>query len=37
MKIGIIGATGKQGKLILEEAHAKGHDVTAIVEAILIR
>lgn len=31
MKIGIIGATGKQGKLILEEAHARGHDVTAIV------
>jgi len=31
LKIGIIGATGKQGKLILEEAHARGHDVTAIV------
>ncbi|MDF7667856.1 NAD(P)-dependent oxidoreductase [Orbaceae bacterium ESL0727] len=31
MKIAIIGATGKSGKLILKEALARGHDVTAIV------
>lgn len=31
MKIGIIGATGKAGSLILEEAKARGHEVTAIV------
>ncbi|WP_156291566.1 NAD(P)-dependent oxidoreductase [Oceanobacillus salinisoli] len=31
MKIGIIGAGGKAGKLILKEAKEKGHDVTAIV------
>ena len=31
MKIGIIGATGRQGRLILEEAHARGHEVTAII------
>ena len=31
MKIGVIGATGKQGSLILEEAIARGHEVTAIV------
>lgn len=31
MKIGIIGATGKSGQFILEEAKSKGHDVTAIV------
>lgn len=31
MKIGIIGATGRQGRLILEEAHAQGHEVTAII------
>ncbi|WP_107841626.1 NAD(P)-dependent oxidoreductase [Metasolibacillus meyeri] len=31
MKIGIIGATGKSGNFILEEAIERGHDVTAIV------
>lgn len=31
MKIGIVGATGKSGSLILEEAVNRGHDVTAIV------
>ncbi|TAA72020.1 NAD(P)-dependent oxidoreductase [Planococcus salinarum] len=31
MKIGIIGATGKAGSLILKEAKFRGHEVTAIV------
>ena len=31
MKIAIIGATGKAGKLIMEEALQRGLDVTAIV------
>lgn len=31
MKIGIIGASGKIGSLILEEAVSRGHEVTAIV------
>lgn len=31
MKIGIIGATGKVGSLILKEAKERGHKVTAIV------
>lgn len=31
MKIGIVGATGKAGTLILNEAINRGHDVTAIV------
>lgn len=31
MKIGIIGATGKQGNLILLEAYRRGHDVTALI------
>ncbi len=31
LKIGIIGATGKVGSLVLEEAIERGHDVTAIV------
>lgn len=31
MKIGIIGATGKAGNLIAEEAARRGHQVTAIV------
>lgn len=31
MKIGIVGATGKAGSLILQEAAHRGHDVTAIV------
>lgn len=31
MKIGIIGASGKAGSLILKEAVNRGHDVTAIV------
>ncbi|WP_285769273.1 NAD(P)-dependent oxidoreductase [Peribacillus sp. SI8-4] len=31
MKIAIIGASGKAGSLILEEARARGHEVTAVV------
>ncbi|RED55743.1 NAD(P)-dependent oxidoreductase [Cohnella lupini] len=31
MKIGIIGATGKAGSLIMKEALDRGHEVTAIV------
>ena len=31
LKIGIVGATGKAGRLILKEAVSRGHDVTAIV------
>ena len=31
MKIGIIGATGQEGSLLMEEAVSRGHDVTAIV------
>ncbi|MEK4554302.1 NAD(P)-dependent oxidoreductase [Jeotgalicoccus sp. FSL K6-3177] len=31
MKIGIVGATGKAGSLILDEAVRRGHEVTAIV------
>ncbi|WP_084243220.1 NAD(P)-dependent oxidoreductase [Planomicrobium okeanokoites] len=31
MKIGIIGATGKAGSLIMKEAKSRGHEVTAIV------
>lgn len=31
MKIGIIGATGQEGRLITEEAKRRGHEVTAIV------
>jgi putative NADH-flavin reductase len=31
MKIGIIGASGKAGSLILKEAKERGHEVTAIV------
>lgn len=31
MNIAIIGATGKQGKLLLKEATRRGHQVTAIV------
>ncbi|MEK4066676.1 NAD(P)-dependent oxidoreductase [Peribacillus sp. FSL R5-0717] len=31
MKIGIIGASGKAGSLILKEAFTRGHEVTAIV------
>lgn len=33
MKIGIIGATGKAGSLILQEAVNRGHEVTAIVRS----
>lgn len=33
MKIGVIGATGKQGSLIVEEALCRGHEVTAIVRS----
>ena len=31
MKIGVIGATGKAGSFIIEEAKVRGHEVTAIV------
>ena len=31
MKIGIIGATGKAGSLIMKEAKSRGHEVTAVV------
>ena len=31
MKIGVIGATGKAGSLIVKEARERGHEVTAIV------
>ncbi|MGG1551035.1 NAD(P)-dependent oxidoreductase [Paenibacillus ferrarius] len=31
MKIGVIGASGKAGRVIVEEAAARGHEVTAIV------
>ncbi|MBS5788489.1 MAG: NAD(P)-dependent oxidoreductase [Clostridioides difficile] len=31
MKIAVIGATGKQGSLLLEESINRGHDTTAIV------
>jgi len=31
MKIGVIGATGKAGSLIIKEASERGHDVAAIV------
>ncbi|WP_304341382.1 NAD(P)-dependent oxidoreductase [Metaclostridioides mangenotii] len=31
MKIAVIGATGKQGSLLLEESIKRGHDTTAIV------
>ncbi|MCD9024717.1 NAD(P)-dependent oxidoreductase [Cohnella silvisoli] len=31
MKIGVIGASGKAGSLIIKEAAARGHEVTAIV------
>lgn len=31
MKLGIVGATGKAGSLIMKEAIDRGHDVTAIV------
>lgn len=31
MNIGIVGATGKAGSLILDEAVSRGHDVTAII------
>ncbi len=31
MKIGVIGASGKAGSLIVKEAVTRGHDVTAIV------
>lgn len=31
MKVGIIGATGKAGRLIAKEAYDRGHEITAIV------
>lgn len=34
MKIGIIGATGRAGSRILEEAKNRGHEVTAIVRML---
>ncbi|TWJ91527.1 NAD(P)-dependent oxidoreductase [Bacillus licheniformis] len=33
MKIGIIGASGKAGSMILKEASERGHEVTAIVRS----
>ena len=33
MKIAVIGATGKAGQKIVEEAVQRGHDVTAIVRS----
>lgn len=33
MKIGVIGATGKAGQKIVEEALQRGHNVTAIVRS----
>lgn len=33
MKIGIIGASGKAGSRIMQEAKARGHEVTAIVRS----
>ena len=34
MKIGIVGATGKAGSLIVKEANDRGHEVTAIVRNV---
>ncbi|MGE6515907.1 NAD(P)-dependent oxidoreductase [Lysinibacillus sphaericus] len=34
MKIAVIGATGKAGQKIVEEALQRGHDVTAIVRSV---
>jgi putative NADH-flavin reductase len=34
MKIGIIGASGKAGTLLLKEAFERGHTVTAIVRDV---
>ncbi|OCA82139.1 NAD(P)-dependent oxidoreductase [Pseudobacillus wudalianchiensis] len=34
MKIGIIGASGKAGNLILKEAISRGHEVTAIIRDV---
>ena len=31
MKVGIIGATGRAGRLIAKEAYDRGHQITAIV------
>jgi len=31
MKIAVIGASGKQGKMLVEEAQKRGHEVTAVV------
>lgn len=33
MKIAVIGATGKAGQKIVEEALQRGHEVTAIVRS----
>ncbi|CAM3556870.1 hypothetical protein EDM52_02390 [Brevibacillus invocatus] len=35
MKIAVIGASGKAGRLIMEEAVARGHEVAAIVRNAL--
>lgn len=35
MNIGIIGATGKLGTKVLDEAQQRGHKVTAMVEMLL--
>lgn len=34
MKIAIIGATGKAGKLIMKEALSRGYEVTALVRSV---
>ena len=34
MNIGIIGATGKLGTKVLDEAQQRGHEVTAIVRNV---
>ncbi|WP_198401202.1 hypothetical protein [Erysipelothrix larvae] len=31
MRIGVIGANGKAGSLIVQEAVSRGHDVTSII------
>jgi len=33
MKIAVIGASGKQGKMLVEEAQKRGHEVTAVVRS----
>lgn len=33
MKIAVIGASGKQGKMLVDEAQKRGHEVTAVVRS----